>query len=38
VQFDLGEGSAMAVIYFLIVLAVSYVLFRQVMPRQRAVA
>jgi glycerol transport system permease protein len=29
IQFDLGEGSAMAVIYFLIVLLVSYILFRQ---------
>jgi glycerol transport system permease protein len=30
IQFDLGEGSAMAVIYFIIVLLVSLVLFRQV--------
>lgn len=29
IQFDLGEGSAMAVIYFIIVLLVSLVLFRQ---------
>jgi glycerol transport system permease protein len=33
IQFDLGEGSAMAVIYFFIVLLVSYVLFRQIMPK-----
>jgi glycerol transport system permease protein len=33
VQFDLGQGSAMAVIYFAVVLVVSYILFRQVMPR-----
>ncbi len=30
IQFDLGEGSAMAVIYFVIVVAVSFVFFRQV--------
>jgi glycerol transport system permease protein len=30
IQFDLGEGSAMAVIYFFIVLVVSLVFFRQV--------
>ncbi len=30
IQFDLGEGSAMAVIYFAIVVSVSLVLFRQV--------
>jgi glycerol transport system permease protein len=30
IQFDLGEGSAMAVIYFIIVLLVSLALFRQV--------
>ena len=30
IQFDLGEGSAMAVIYFTIVLLVSLALFRQV--------
>jgi glycerol transport system permease protein len=29
IQFDLGEGSAMAVIYFAVVLIVSLVLFRQ---------
>jgi glycerol transport system permease protein len=29
IQFDLGEGSAMAVIYFAIVLVISLVLFRQ---------
>lgn len=33
VEFDLGEGGAMAVIYFLIVLAVSWVFFRLAMPR-----
>ena len=30
IQFDLGEGSAMAVIYFVIVVAVSMLFFRQV--------
>jgi glycerol transport system permease protein len=30
IQFDLGEGSAMAVIYFVIVVAVSLLFFRQV--------
>jgi glycerol transport system permease protein len=30
IQFDLGEGSAMAVIYFVIVLAVALLFFRQV--------
>jgi glycerol transport system permease protein len=38
VQFDLGEGSAMAVIYFFIVLAVAYVLFRQVNPKDKVAA
>jgi glycerol transport system permease protein len=33
IQFDLGEGSAMAVIYFFIVMLVSYLLFRQIMPK-----
>jgi glycerol transport system permease protein len=36
IQFDLGEGSAMAVIYFFIVLAVSLLFFRQVMQKERA--
>lgn len=32
IQFDLGEGGAMSVIYFLIVLAVSWVFFRLIVP------
>jgi glycerol transport system permease protein len=32
VQFDLGEGSAMAIIYFLIVLVMSWALFRRIVP------
>jgi glycerol transport system permease protein len=32
IQFDLGEGGAMSVIYFLIVLAVSYAAFRAMTP------
>ncbi len=33
IQFDLGEGGAMSVIYFLIVLAVSAVFFHFIVPR-----
>ena len=33
IQFDLGEGGAMAVIYFLIVLSVSWAFFRLIAPR-----
>jgi glycerol transport system permease protein len=32
IQFDLGEGSAMAVIYFLIVLALSWMFFTRIVP------
>jgi glycerol transport system permease protein len=35
IQFDLGEGSAMAVIYFFIVLAVSLLFFWQVTAAER---
>jgi glycerol transport system permease protein len=35
VQFDLGEGSAMAIIYFLIVLAMSWVFFNRIVPNTR---
>lgn len=35
IQFDLGEGGAMAVIYFLIVLCVSWVFFTLIVPRDR---
>ncbi len=35
IQFDLGEGSAMAVIYFFIVLAVALLFFRQVTNAER---
>lgn len=33
IQFDLGEGSAMAVIYFLIVLLISWLFFSRIVPR-----
>ena len=36
IQFDLGEGGAMSVIYFLIVLAVSWVFFSLIVPKERA--
>ena len=36
VEFNLGEGGAMAVIYFLIVLAVSWAFFTLVVTRRRA--
>lgn len=35
VQFDLGEGSAMAVIYFLIVLAISWIFFMHIVPGKK---
>ena len=35
IQFDLGEGGAMSVIYFLIVLAVSWALFSLIVPKKR---
>jgi glycerol transport system permease protein len=39
IQFDLGEGGAMAVIYFLIVACVSWAFFRLIVPKHaRAVA
>jgi glycerol transport system permease protein len=34
IQFDLGEGGAMSVIYFLIVLAVSWALFSLIVPKK----
>ena len=36
IQFDLGEGGAMSVIYFLIVLAVSWALFSLIVPKKRS--
>jgi glycerol transport system permease protein len=36
IQFDLGEGGAMSVIYFLIVIAVSWALFSLIVPKKRA--
>ncbi len=36
IQFDLGEGAAMSVIYFFIVVAVSWVFFRLIVPANRA--
>ena len=35
VQFDLGEGGAISVIYFLIVLCVSWAFFALIVPRER---
>jgi glycerol transport system permease protein len=35
IQFDLGEGSAMAVIYFLIVLCVSLLFFRRITAQDK---
>lgn len=35
IQFDLGEGSAMSLIYFLIVACVSWALFSLIVPRGR---
>jgi glycerol transport system permease protein len=35
IQFDLGEGGAMAVIYFAIVLVVSAIFFQLIIPRHR---
>jgi glycerol transport system permease protein len=37
IQFDLGEGAALSVVYFLIVLAVSWSLFRLMPMRQKKV-
>lgn len=36
IQFDLGEGGAMAVIYFLIVLCVAWAFFNLIVARDRA--
>ena len=36
IQFDLGEGGAMAVIYFLIVLCVAWAFFNLIVTRDRA--
>ena len=36
IQFDLGEGGAMSVIYFLIVVSVSWVFFSLIVPKERA--
>jgi glycerol transport system permease protein len=38
IQFDLGEGGAMSVIYFLIVLSVSWVFFSLIVPKEKAEA
>ena len=38
VQFDLGEGGAISVIYFLIVLAVSWAFFTLIVPGEAAKA
>jgi glycerol transport system permease protein len=37
IQFDLGEGAAISVIYFLIVAAVSWAFFRAIVPPEQAV-
>ena len=36
IQFDLGEGGAMSVIYFLIVVSVSWVFFSLIVPKEHA--
>jgi glycerol transport system permease protein len=36
IQFDLGEGGAMSVIYFLIILCVSWVFFTLIVPAEKA--
>jgi glycerol transport system permease protein len=38
IQFDLGEGGAMSVIYFLIVLAVSWVFFSLIVPKEKGLS
>ena len=38
VQFDLGEGGAMAVIYFMIILAVCWAFFTLIVPRESETA
>ncbi len=38
IQFDLGEGGAMAIIYLGIVLAVSWTFFTLIVPRRRGLA
>lgn len=38
IQFDLGEGGAMSVIYFLIVLSVSWVFFTLIVPKEKGAA
>lgn len=38
VQFDLGEGGAMSMIYFMIVLCISWVFFSLIRPKQSAQA
>lgn len=35
IQFDLGEGGAMSVIYFLIIVSVSWVFFSLIVPKER---
>ncbi|MFM2356668.1 MAG: hypothetical protein RLZZ528_2404 [Pseudomonadota bacterium] len=37
IQFDLGEAAAMSVVYFFVVLAVSWAFFRVVMPPRKSV-
>ena len=37
IQFDLGQGGAMSVIYFLIVLAVAALFFKFIVPREQSV-
>lgn len=36
IQFDLGEGAAISVLYFLIVMSVSWVFFRLIVPARAA--
>jgi glycerol transport system permease protein len=38
IQFDIGEGGAMSVIYFMIVLSVSWVFFSLIVPKEKVAA
>ena len=35
IEFNLGEGSAMAVIYLIVISAISYLFFRAIVPPRR---
>ena len=38
IQFDLGEGGAMSILYLLIVVAISWLFFSLIVPRQERAA